>query len=110
VASSSGKALQLAAAGLHLLPASASGLSSRSRSSFDGALLSTESGGSKLPAAARSGSLSTALLQLKPEELQQRHLRLTEMCDNHAMFQFLFDPAGVLLAANKRALNNMRGE
>jgi len=57
-----------------------------------------------------SGSLSSPLQQLKPQEHQQRRLRLTEMCDNHAMFQFLFDPQGVLLAANKRALNNMRGE
>lgn len=43
-------------------------------------------------------------------ENEAQQLRLTEMCDNHAMFQFLFDAQGQLLAANKRAKNNMRGE
>lgn len=40
----------------------------------------------------------------------QRQQRLTAMCDNHAMFQFLFDREGRLLAANQRALQNMRGK
>lgn len=38
------------------------------------------------------------------------NLRLVEMCNNHPMFQFLFDESGKLLSANKRALCNMRGE
>lgn len=107
-ASSSRKALHAGAAGLQPHSTSASGLSYRNRSSFESAM-STESGGSSVLAAARSGSLSTAMQHLKPQEQQQRRLRMTEMCDNHAMFQFLFDPQGVLLTANKRALNNMRG-
>ena len=40
---------------------------------------------------------------------EDNHLRLVEMCNNHPMFQFLFDESGMLLAANKRALYNMRG-
>eukprot|EP00775_Hariotina_reticulata_P014118 gene14118-14247_t len=106
-ASSSSRNLHAGAAGLQHHPTSASGLSCRSRSSLESAM-STESGGGSVLAAARSGSLSTALQHLKPQEQQQRRLRLTEMCDNHAMFQFLFDPQGVLLTANKRALNNMK--
>lgn len=58
----------------------------------------------------RNNSNSTgAVLPSTPEEQQQRKQRLMEMCDNHAMFQFLFDADGKLLTANKRALNNMRG-
>ncbi|KAG1666487.1 hypothetical protein FOA52_004869 [Chlamydomonas sp. UWO 241] len=34
-------------------------------------------------------------------------MRMTEMCDNHPMFQFLFDSDGNVLAANKGALANM---
>lgn len=55
-----------------------------------------------------SNSISVVLAST-PEEQQERHQRLMEMCDNHAMFQFLFDAEGKLLTANKRALNNMRG-
>lgn len=36
--------------------------------------------------------------------------RLVEMCNNHPMFQFLFDEHGRLLTANKRAIMNMRGK
>jgi hypothetical protein len=35
--------------------------------------------------------------------------RLMAMCNNHAMFHFLFDREGNLLAANKRAMENMKG-
>lgn len=31
------------------------------------------------------------------------------MCNNHPMFQFLFDSTGKLLAANERAMLNMKG-
>jgi hypothetical protein len=41
--------------------------------------------------------------------VEDNQLRLVEMCNNHPMFQFLFDESGKLLAANKRALCNMRG-
>jgi hypothetical protein len=41
--------------------------------------------------------------------VEENQLRLVEMCNNHPMFQFLFDESGKLLAANKRALCNMRG-
>jgi hypothetical protein len=34
---------------------------------------------------------------------------MVEMCDNHPMFQFLFDDNGKLLTANKRAFVNMTG-
>ncbi|GIL91655.1 hypothetical protein Vretimale_9589 [Volvox reticuliferus] len=40
--------------------------------------------------------------------VEDNQLRLVEMCNNHPMFQFLFDESGKLLAANKRALCNMR--
>ena len=42
-------------------------------------------------------------------EAEDNHLRMVEMCNNHPMFQFLFDDSGKLLAANKRAMYNMRG-
>jgi hypothetical protein len=42
-------------------------------------------------------------------EAENNHLRMVEMCDNHPMFQFLFDVNGNLLAANKRAMVNMTG-
>jgi len=38
---------------------------------------------------------------------EEHHMRLVDMCNNHPMFQFLFDESGKLLAANKRALCNM---
>lgn len=41
-------------------------------------------------------------------DVESNHLRMVEMCDNHPMFQFLFEETGKLLAANKRALENMR--
>ncbi len=34
---------------------------------------------------------------------------MVEMCNNHPMFQFLFDDEGKLLAANQRAMQNMQG-
>ncbi len=37
-------------------------------------------------------------------------MRMVEMCMHHPMFQFLFDESGQLLAANKMALMNMKGE
>ncbi|GAX75245.1 hypothetical protein CEUSTIGMA_g2690.t1 [Chlamydomonas eustigma] len=40
-------------------------------------------------------------------DAEDNHLRMVEMCDNHPMFQFLFDINGNLLAANKRAMVNM---
>ncbi|PNW81070.1 hypothetical protein CHLRE_07g342350v5 [Chlamydomonas reinhardtii] len=40
--------------------------------------------------------------------VEDNQLRLVEMCNNHPMFQFLFDESGKLLAANKRAMCNMR--
>jgi hypothetical protein len=33
---------------------------------------------------------------------------MVEICNNHPMFQFLFDENGRLLAANKRAMYNMK--
>lgn len=38
---------------------------------------------------------------------QENDKRMVEMCDNHPMFQFLFDENGKLLTANKRAFVNM---
>ena len=43
-------------------------------------------------------------------DAEDNHLRMVEMCDNHPMFQFLFDVNGNLLTANKRAMVNMRGK
>lgn len=57
----------------------------------------------------RSSSASMIQPQVAAEEAAARQLRLMEMCDNHAMFQFLFDTQGKLLCANSRAMNNMRG-
>ena len=37
------------------------------------------------------------------------HPRMVEICNNHPMFQFLFDEDGMLLTANKRAMHNLRG-
>lgn len=34
---------------------------------------------------------------------------MVEICNNHPMFQFLFEESGKLLAANKRAMYNMKG-
>jgi len=34
---------------------------------------------------------------------------MVEICNNHPMFQFLFDEYGNLLTANKRAMYNMKG-
>ena len=36
--------------------------------------------------------------------------RLMAMCNHHAMFHFLFDREGNLLAANRRAMDNMKGK
>mmetsp|Transcript_25460 Transcript_25460/g.55342 ORF Transcript_25460/g.55342 Transcript_25460/m.55342 type:complete len:787 (-) Transcript_25460:1267-3627(-) len=41
-------------------------------------------------------------------DMEENQLRMVEMCNNHPMFQFLFDESGKLLAANKRAMYNMR--
>jgi hypothetical protein len=57
-----------------------------------------------------SGSTGPRQLQAVDDEHAAQRLRLMDMCDNHAMFQFLFDAQGQLLAANKRAMNNMRGK
>jgi len=34
---------------------------------------------------------------------------MVEICNNHPMFQFLFDEFGNLLTANKRAMFNLKG-
>jgi hypothetical protein len=47
--------------------------------------------------------------QVVREHTFNDHMRMVEMCDNHPMFQFLFDSGGGLLAANKRAMQNMKG-
>uniref|UniRef100_A0A7S0RAQ3 Phosphodiesterase n=1 Tax=Chlamydomonas leiostraca TaxID=1034604 RepID=A0A7S0RAQ3_9CHLO len=41
-------------------------------------------------------------------DIEENHLRMVEICNNHPMFQFLFDENGKLLAANKRAMYNMK--
>ncbi|GFH12783.1 phosphodiesterase [Haematococcus lacustris] len=41
-------------------------------------------------------------------DIEENHLRMVEICNNHPMFQFLFDDSGKLLAANKRAMYNMK--
>jgi hypothetical protein len=61
------------------------------------------------PALALVRARSAALPGASPAELAARAARLTEMCENHAMFHFLFDASGQLLAANRRAMANMRG-
>jgi hypothetical protein len=43
-------------------------------------------------------------------DVDDQQLRLVEVCNNHPMFQFLFDDTGKLLAANKRAASNMEGQ
>lgn len=51
--------------------------------------------------------------QASPSKLEAQYLRrmrLTEMCNNHAMLHFLFDAEGQLLAANNRAMDSIRGE
>lgn len=53
---------------------------------------------------------SSSLPILQQQGNQQWQQRMTNMCDNHAMFQFLFDEQGLLLAANQRAMDNMRGK
>jgi len=42
-------------------------------------------------------------------EIEEDHPRMVEICNNHPMFQFLFDEYGNLLTANKRAMYNMKG-
>eukprot|EP00798_Chlamydomonas_sp_ICE-L_P002634 gene2634-5007_t len=41
-------------------------------------------------------------------DVEDNQLRMVEMCNNHPMYQFLFDETGKLLAANTRAIVNMR--
>ena len=48
------------------------------------------------------------MLQQNYSDVEDNHLRMVEICNNHPMFQFLFDESGKLLAANKRATYNMR--
>lgn len=52
---------------------------------------------------------SSSLPVLQQQGGQAWQHRMTHMCDNYATFQFLFDDQGVLLAANRRAMDNMRG-
>lgn len=49
------------------------------------------------------------VIQRTYTDVEENHLRMVEICNNHPMFQFLFDENGKLLAANKRALVNMKG-
>jgi hypothetical protein len=89
------------------LPGSGSGSSSGSHRWGS----SSRASGNLPPPYLRTNS-SHACLPSQPAggECSARQMRMTEMCDNHAMFQFLFDAEGRLLAANNRATNNMRGK
>ncbi|KAF5830629.1 hypothetical protein DUNSADRAFT_14253 [Dunaliella salina] len=41
-------------------------------------------------------------------EVEEDHPRMVAICNNHPMFQFLFDDHGQLLTANKRAMYNLK--
>lgn len=66
------------------------------------------------PAKVRDGAgvhtymLFQVLNHTEAYHLEDNHLRMVEMCDNHPMLQFLLDRQGLILAANKRALGNLR--
>lgn len=48
------------------------------------------------------------VIQQTWRDVENDHMRMVEMCNNHPMFQFLFDENGMLLTANKQAMYNMR--
>lgn len=61
------------------------------------------------PAHTTSMPPTPQVVQQHYTDIEENHLRMVEICNNHPMFQFLFDESGKLLAANKRALYNMKG-
>lgn len=83
----------------------------RGRLSWAALRLGREAGPSSACSAASARPRRSAqVTQQSLTEVEEDHPRMVEICNNHPMFQFLFDESGKLLTANKRAMSNLKGQ